>query len=142
MNTIQDQVSRTMMKFTLVGSALGFISFILVGAIPGILYGGYLGLMMTGALFGTPIEVTLVAQLITGGGMLLGVLASLFFFLVLGAISGTALALFLRPVLLIIATRNTDFTGDGMGSSNPPPGSIVAELRKGLPEKRDASKVA
>ncbi len=133
METIQDRVARMMMRFTFTGSAAGFVSFVLVGAVPGLLYGGYLGLMMSGALFGTPVEATLIAKVITGGGMLLGLLASLFFFLVLGAIVGTALALFMRPVLFIIASRPTGETKQtGHEVANPPPGPLVDGLKQSL----------
>jgi hypothetical protein len=140
METIQDKVARMMMRFTFTGSALGFIAFLLVGAIPGLLYGGYLGLMMTGALFGVPVKATILAKIITGGGMLLGLLATLFFFLVLGAIAGTATALFFRPILFIIASRHTEETGPTMQTTNPPPGPLVSELKQSLNKKTEKPK--
>jgi hypothetical protein len=74
---------------TQIGAGVGLLVFITVGAIPGLLYGGYTGLMMAGALFGVPVEPTILIRAITGGGMLLGLLASLSLFLVIGAVIGT-----------------------------------------------------
>ena len=74
----------------LVGAAVAFIAFLVVGAIPGLLYGGYLGLMMGNALFGHTTEISLVARMMTGGGMLLGFFAVMSVFLVGGAVVGTA----------------------------------------------------
>ena len=142
MTTLQDRIANMMMRFTYAGSAAGFVGFVIFGAVPGLLYGGYLGLMMTGALFGTPIETTLIAKLITGGGMLLGLLATLFFFLVIGAILGTTLALFMRPVLFIFASRATEKEQlAGPQAVNPAPGQLVEGLKKDLaPEEAEAEK--
>lgn len=83
---------------TYVGSAIGFISFLVLGAVPALLYGGYMGLIMVGALFGTPAQPTLVARVIVGGGMVLGLVASLFLFLVVGALLGSLVAWAVRPL--------------------------------------------
>lgn len=74
---------------TWLGAAIGFVAYLVLGALPGLLYGGYAGLAMYGVLFGNPGEPTLLARLVTGGGMVLGLLACLFFFLVAGAFLGT-----------------------------------------------------
>lgn len=84
---------------TYVGAALAFLAYIAVGAVPGILYGGYMGLAMSGALFGQLAEPTVLVRVITGGGMILGLCASLFFFLVAGAFGGTLLGLPFAKVL-------------------------------------------
>ena len=78
---------------TYIGAALGFVAYLMVGAVPGLLYGGYMGLAMAGVLFGAPIETTLAVKGVTFGGMLLGLAASLCFFLVMGALCGTAVGL-------------------------------------------------
>ena len=50
---------------TWIGAGVGFIAFVLVGAIPGLLYGGYMGLIMAGAasigLFGYGLGFPIVA---------------------------------------------------------------------------------
>jgi hypothetical protein len=84
---------------TYFGAAISLIGYILVGAVPGILYGGYMGLMMSNALFGHAGTPTLIDRVVTGGGMALGLFASLFFFLVVGAFIGTVLGLPFAPIL-------------------------------------------
>lgn len=78
---------------TYIGAGLGMLAFLLIGAVPGVLYGGYMGLVMTEALFGHVDEVSMLARAVTGGGMVLGVLSSLFLFLVAGAFGGTLVGL-------------------------------------------------
>lgn len=73
----------------LIGAAVAFLAFLVVGAIPGLLYGGYLGLMMGNALFGHTNEISLLARMMTGGGMLLGFFAVMSVFLVAGGVLGT-----------------------------------------------------
>ena len=75
---------------TYLGAAFGFISFVFLGAIPGVLYGGYAGLAMNGILFGGGGDPSIMTRIMTFGGMALGFLAALFLFLIVGAILGTA----------------------------------------------------
>ena len=81
------------------GAALGFVAYLILGVVPGLLYGGYMGLVMASVVLGAPVEPTLLAKVITGGGMLLGLVASLFFFLVVGALVGTVLGMPFIPLL-------------------------------------------
>jgi hypothetical protein len=74
---------------TYAGAAIAFVLFLVVGALPGLLYGGYLGLFMANALFGAG-ELTTVSRLMAGGGMLLGFSAALALFLVVGSVLGAA----------------------------------------------------
>ena len=74
---------------TYVGAAESFLACIAIGAVPGTLFGGYMGLALPSTLFGTLAEPTVLARVITGSGMVLGLGASLFFFLVAGAFLGT-----------------------------------------------------
>ena len=96
----------TLLAPTYTGATAGFVAFLFLGAIPGLLYGGYMGLMMTASLFGTPVEPTMMAKMVTGGGMLIGLVSSLFFFLVMGALAGTVAGLPFMPLLKSIATRS------------------------------------
>jgi hypothetical protein len=77
------------MLATYIGAAFGFVSFVFLGAIPGVLYGGYAGLTMNNILFGGG-DPSLMTRVMTFGGMALGFLAALFLFLIVGAILGTA----------------------------------------------------
>lgn len=88
---------------TYVGTGLSFLTYLVLGAVPGILYGGYMGLVMATALFGNAAEPSILARIVTGGGMALGLFASLFFFLVIGAFIGTVVGLPFAPILRRIA---------------------------------------
>ena len=74
---------------TTIGAAISFLVFLVVGAVPGLLYGGYLGLMMGNALFGAVGELSLITRMMAGGGMLLGFFAVMGLFLVAGGVLGT-----------------------------------------------------
>ena len=80
------------------GAGLAFIAFVLTAALPALVYGGYMGLVMGGALFGRPIEPTWLLRVMTGGGMLLGFVATLSLFLVVGATVGTGVGAAVRKV--------------------------------------------
>ena len=75
-----------------VGSFVSFILFILYGLIPALVYGGYMGLIMAGTLFG-PITASagIGTQLTVAGGMCLGFVATLSLFLVMGALVGAGI---------------------------------------------------
>jgi len=73
---------------TRIGAAVGFLAFLVLGAVPGLLYGGYLGLMMGNVLVGGA-GASLLARMTTGGGMLLGFFAVGSVFTVAGALLGT-----------------------------------------------------
>ena len=83
-----------------------------MGAVPGLLYGGYMGLAMAPILFGGPVQATILAKVVTFGGMFLGLTASLFFFLVMGAFLGTALGLPFAGALKKLATARTNPEGN------------------------------
>lgn len=91
---------------TWLGAGTGFVAYVFLGALPGLLYGGYAGLAMSGVLFGELLEPTFLARLVTGGGMVLGLLAALFFFLVAGAFLGTVLGLPFAGVLRRLSEAN------------------------------------
>ncbi|MCC6747604.1 MAG: hypothetical protein IT371_08105 [Deltaproteobacteria bacterium] len=74
---------------TYVGSGLGLVAFLLLGAVPALLFGGYAGLMMAHLIVGAGPEPSILARVLTGGGMLLGLAAVGFLFLVAGAFLGT-----------------------------------------------------
>lgn len=78
------------------GAAVAFVAFLLTGAVPALVYGGYMGLMLSGVLFGHGNDDLLWSRLVTGGGMVLGCVATLFLYLVLGAFLGTALGAVVR----------------------------------------------
>ncbi len=87
------QSTRSQLVPTYAGSAAGLMLWAIFGALPGLLYGGYMGLAMGQAILGHNEAPSLMLRLVTGGGMVLGGLASLFLFLVFGALCGTLLGM-------------------------------------------------
>jgi hypothetical protein len=68
---------------TLYGAMVGLVAFLVAGLLPSLVYGGYAGLFLGGAIFGTPIRESVFAQatviigvmfsvLVTGGVFVLG----------------------------------------------------------------------
>ena len=97
--------ARILLLPTWIGAGLGFVAYLFLGAVPGLLYGGYMGLVMAGTLLGMPVEPTLAAKIITGSGMLLGLVASLFFFVVVGAFVGAVVGWPFLPLLRRVSAR-------------------------------------
>ncbi len=74
---------------SVIGAALGFALFLVVGLMPTLVYGGYAGLLLAGGIFGTPVPTTLLPRALVMFGMGLGVTGVAFFFTVGGAVAGT-----------------------------------------------------
>ncbi len=83
--------TKIMSTTTLAGTAVGFVSFLIVGLVPALYFGGFAGLILAGGLFGAPVPQTLLAQGLVIFGMVLGVLAVGAMFLVGGAFLGSML---------------------------------------------------
>ncbi|MBI5609993.1 MAG: hypothetical protein HY902_14055 [Deltaproteobacteria bacterium] len=92
---------------TYIGAATAFIAFLFVGAVPGVLYGGFMGMSMAKVLFGVAGDGTWLSRAVVGGGMGLGLAATLFFFVVAGAVAGTLAGLPFAPVLRRMAEPAT-----------------------------------
>ncbi|MCA9665145.1 MAG: hypothetical protein KC503_06140 [Myxococcales bacterium] len=80
------------------GAIVAGVAFLFIGALPAILFGGYAGLMLGKAMFGG--AATLAVRIVTGGGMVLGFVAVLSLFLVVGAALGSALGRVTRSVVV------------------------------------------
>lgn len=128
---------RFVLRGAYVGSFIAFLTYLLIGFLPGMLYGGYMGLAMAGAIFGIPVEATILSKIMVGGGLLLGVVSSLFFFLVIGANLGTIGSLI---ILHVIRWLNTEKGSELTMVSHNPPGPIVAALKDSLENSKDISK--
>ncbi len=74
---------------TNVGAMIGFLLFALYGAVPGVLYGGFVGKELAESMLGEALEPAFFAKLVEVGGMAFGLLSSLFLFLILFALAGT-----------------------------------------------------
>ncbi len=107
-NTNENSSSRNhiVLAPTYLGAAVSFIAFLLVGAVPGVLYGGYMGMTMAKVLFGAAGDGSFISRAVVGGGMGLGLAATLFFFLVGGAVAGTLVGLPFAPVLRRMSERS------------------------------------
>lgn len=96
-----------------IGAGLGFLGFLLLGAVPGTLYGGYMGLALSSVLLGSAGEPSLMARVITGGGMVMGLLAALVMFLIAGAVLGTLIGLpFARSLRRAAESESTSANPD------------------------------
>jgi len=79
-------------NYTLIGSAVGLASFLALGLLPALLYGGYAGVLLAGGIFGTPLQATLLVRALIVFGMVLGVVGVGSLFAVGGAVAGAAVS--------------------------------------------------
>lgn len=82
----------TRKTITLLGAGLGLATFLALGLLPALLYGGYAGVLLAGGIFGTPIQPTFLVKALITFGMLLGVVGVGSLFTVGGAVTGAALS--------------------------------------------------
>ena len=76
--------------YTLIGAAIGLATFLALGLLPALLYGGYAGVLLAGGIFGTPVQATLLARALIVFGMVMGVVGVGSLFAVVGAVAGAA----------------------------------------------------
>ena len=89
MTTTRKSTSKT---FTLVGAGIGLATFLAVGLLPSILYGGYAGVVLAGGIFGTPVDASFAVRAFIVAGMVIGVASVGSLFAVAGAAAGAAVA--------------------------------------------------
>lgn len=92
-------------KITFYGGMIGLVTFLIVGLLPSLLYGGYAGVILGAAIFGGPIHESVFAQATVVLGVLSGVLAIGGVFVVSGAI--VANGIFGTLVALLPAIKET-----------------------------------
>ena len=90
------KTATTHSKASYLGAATAFVLFLVTGLVPALVYGGYMGLMLSGVLFGHENAAMLAARLVVGGGMILGTVATLFLYLVTGAFVGNMVGAAMR----------------------------------------------
>ncbi len=78
--------------YTLIGAGVGLATFLAIGLLPSLLYGGYAGVLLAGGLFGTPIQATILTRALVVFGMALGVVGVGGLFAIGGAAAGAAVA--------------------------------------------------
>lgn len=76
-------------SITFLGGVMGLAIFMVVGLLPSLLYGGYAGLILGSAIFGTPIHENVFGQATVVLGVISGVLAIGGIFVLGGAILAT-----------------------------------------------------
>jgi hypothetical protein len=80
-------------NYTLIGSAVGLASFLALGLLPALFYGGYAGVLLAGGIFGTPLQATFLVRALIAFGMVLGVVGVGGLFAVGGAAAGAAVSI-------------------------------------------------
>ena len=91
---------------TWIGAGIGFTSFLAIGLMPALVYGGYAGLLLAGGIFGIPLDPTLLARALVVFGMGLGVVAIAGFFTLMGATAGSLVGYLAAHT--VKATEKTD----------------------------------
>ena len=81
---------------TFAGGVFGLIVFLVVGLLPSLLYGGYAGVILGSAIFGSPIHESVFAQATVVLGVLSGVLSIGAIFVLAGAIMATGISSLVR----------------------------------------------
>jgi hypothetical protein len=82
---------------TLIGAGIGLAAFLAIGLLPGLLYGGYAGVLLAGGIFGTPVQPTFLVRALIVFGMVMGVTAVGSLFAVVGAVVGAAFSALATP---------------------------------------------
>lgn len=77
---------------TLIGAAIGLVTFLAIALLPALLYGGYAGILLASGIFGTPVTPTFAVRALVIFGMVLGVLSVGSLFAVAGAVVGAAVS--------------------------------------------------
>ena len=76
--------------FAFGGGVIGLITFLAVGLLPSIVYGGFAGVTLASAILGGPVGASLVARGLVVFGMTVGLLGTAAMFVVIGAALGAA----------------------------------------------------
>ena len=74
--------------FAFGGGIVGLVTFLAVGLLPSIVYGGFAGVSLASAIVGGPIDGSLLARGIVVFGMVVGLLGTAGVFVVIGAAMG------------------------------------------------------
>jgi hypothetical protein len=77
---------------TIIGAAVGLALFLAIGLLPALLYGGYAGVLLAGAITGTPVQSTFLVRALIVIAMVIGVTGVGALFTAGGAVAGAAIA--------------------------------------------------
>lgn len=76
--------------YTMIGAAVGLAAFLAIALLPSMLYGGYAGVLLAGAVAGAPVHATFVVRALVVLGMVAGVVGVGAVFTTGGAAAGAA----------------------------------------------------
>jgi hypothetical protein len=74
--------------FSFIGGLIGFVTFLFVGLLPSIVYGGFAGVTLASSILGGPIDSSVLARGLIVFGMVVGLLGAAGVFVVVGAAVG------------------------------------------------------
>ena len=83
-----NSITTTSRTFAFVGGLVGLVTFLFVGLLPSIVYGGFAGVTLASSILGGPIDSSLIARGLVVFGMVLGLLGAAGVFVILGAALG------------------------------------------------------
>ena len=74
--------------FAFGGGVVGLITFLATGLLPSIVYGGFAGVTLAAAMFGAPVDASLIGRGVVLFGMVVGLLGTAAIYVVVGAALG------------------------------------------------------
>lgn len=75
--------------FAFGGGIVGLVTFLAVGLLPSIVYGGFAGVSLASAILGGPVDASLFARGLVVFGMVVGLIGTASIFIVIGAALGS-----------------------------------------------------
>lgn len=91
-------------SFAFGGGLVGLVTYLVVGLLPSVVYGGFVGVTLASGIFGAPVDAHVIARLIVLFGMVIGLLATAALFVVVGAALGAGVYAVVRAILPKAAT--------------------------------------
>jgi hypothetical protein len=83
---------------TFIGGIVGLVTFLCVGLLPSLVYGGFAGAILSSSLYGPLLQPNLLQRGMVVGGMLIGLLSTAGLFTVLGAAISTVMGMAFESV--------------------------------------------
>ncbi len=102
----QNPINPTSRTFAFVGGLAGLVTFLFVGLLPSIVYGGFAGVTLASSILGGPIDSSLFARGLVVFGMVVGLLGAAGVFVVVGAAVGAGAYGLVRTVSGRSASRD------------------------------------
>jgi hypothetical protein len=87
-NTTPNTINSTSRSFAFGGGVVGLVTFLFVGLLPSIVYGGFAGVTMASSILGGPADGSLLGRGLVVFGMVVGLLGAGGVFIVIGAALG------------------------------------------------------